>query len=68
MYMSTDEGDTDMTQAQIDKAVEDATHAAFEALVNAGIPMPDDQITAIYSLSDYLSQFVEEVLSANEAE
>jgi hypothetical protein len=56
--------DKTMTQEQIDAAVSDATHAAFEALVAANIPMPADHLTALYSLSNYLEQFVREVLDA----
>jgi hypothetical protein len=53
-----------LTQEQIDAAVSDATHAAFEALVASNIPMPADHLTALYSLNNYLEQFVREVLDA----
>jgi hypothetical protein len=56
--------DKTMTQEQIDAAVSNATHAAFEALVASNIPMPADHLTALYSLSNYLEQFVREVLDA----
>jgi hypothetical protein len=40
------------------------TQDQIEALVAANIPMPADHLTALYSLSNYLEQFVREVLDA----
>jgi len=52
-----------MTQDEIDLALNEATHAAFDALEECGIPlqMPEERRMAVrYRINDFLTELVSE--------